>query len=152
NGSELEYLITTATLAFKDTHAAAWRYFVLNEASQSKLIANSTETAVTHLNLARKALNNETAKAGIDSLLAIASEFSAVLKETTDAIAAQNTIQVERVNRAEGALRKLLGQAVEVATALADTATKEAAEGTARSTRIRVGVGFFVVMLLLGLA
>ena len=152
NGSELEYLITTATLAFKDTHTAAWRYFVLNEESQNKVIANSTETAIYHLQLARKTLNNDTAKASIDSLLAIVSQFTEVLKETTNAIAAQNNIQTERANRSEDELRKLLGEAIEVATALADTAAKGAGAGTVRATRIRIGVGLVVVVLLLGLA
>jgi methyl-accepting chemotaxis protein len=152
NSSELETLINAASLAYRDARTAAWRYFVLNEASQIKLIAVTTEHATTNINFARRATRDGTITAGLDNLLAIVSEFTEILKETTAAIDRQNNIQTERANRAEIAARQLLAEASAAATELSAAATKDAEAGMIRAARIRLGVGLAVVLLLLGSA
>ena len=151
NGSELEYLISTATLAFKDTYAASWRYFVLNEESQARQIATSSETAVKHLRLLRESTKNTAAVSGVDGLLAIVTEFTIILDETTRSIAAQNDIQ-ERANQAEGEILRFLDEAIRASTALADIAKSAAADGADRAALVRNIVGITIVVVLLGLA
>ena len=105
NSNELETFINSASLAYRDARTAAWRYFVLNEASQIKLIGVSTEHASQNLNFARRATGDEKNLEGIDGLLTIISDFTQILKETTAAIDQQNSIQTGRANRAEAQAR-----------------------------------------------
>jgi methyl-accepting chemotaxis protein len=151
NSGELEYLINTATMAFKDTYAASWRYFVLNEESQARQIATSTDTAVRHLRLLQGAARNAAVASSMEKLLATVSEFTEVLQETTKAITDQNVIQ-NRANQAEADILKLLDEATGKATAIADSATSAANDGAAGATQIRIGVGAVVVFVLFGLA
>jgi methyl-accepting chemotaxis protein len=152
NHTELEYLITTATMAFKDTHAAAWRYFVLHEASQYNELTRSTEHAINHLQLARRSTGSEAFAKRIDSLIATVAEFHQIINQTIDAIDEQNRIHTNVASRAENNLRMLLAEASQAATALAADATNQAEAGRTSATRIRLGVGFVVIVLLLGTA
>jgi methyl-accepting chemotaxis protein len=152
NSGELETFINSASLDYRDARTAAWRYFVLNEASQFKLIGVSTEHATTNLNFARRAVREGSQLEGLDDLLKVVSEFSEILKETTAAIDEQNHIQVERANRAEGEARHLLEEAARIAAELSEAATEDAAAGMTRAAAIGLGVGFAVILLLLGSA
>ncbi len=151
NSSELEYLITTATFSFKDTYAASWRYFVLNEKSQATQIATSSETAVKHLRLLRESAKNTAVVSSVDGLLEIVTEFTTILDETTRAIVAQNDIQ-ERANRAEVEILRLLDEAIRASTTLADFANAAAADGAARAALVRNIVGVTIVVVLLSLS
>jgi HAMP domain-containing protein len=152
NHTELEYLITTATMAFKDTHAAAWRYFVLNEASQYNELTRSTEHAINHLQLARRATTSEAFAKRIDGLIATVAEFHQVINQTMDAIDEQNRIDTNVARHAENNLQTLLADASQAATALATEATNQAEAGRTSAARIRLGVGFVVIVLLFGTA
>src|SRR6185295_6226419 len=82
----------------------------------------------------------------------IVPEFKAVLKETTDAINLQDSLQSERANPAENESRRLLIEANRAAKELAEAATTEAAAATRQATRIRLAGGLSVVLVLLGAA
>ena len=152
NSSELENFINSASLAYRDARTAAWRYFVLNEASQITLIAASAEYAVNNINFARRATSERANTAGFDNLLAIVSEFIQILNETTAAIDVQNSMQTERANRAEIEARKLLAEVTLAATAFSDAATKDAIVGMTQAVRVRLGAGLAVILLMLGSA
>ena len=152
NFKELEAFINEAASLFKDARTAAWRYFLLNEASQIRRISSSTDQAVNQLDYARVAAVDKTVVAGLDTLRAIVPEYTAALTAITDAIDAQNLIQTDRANPADVGSRKLLGDAIETANATSDAATAQAASAVARAGRIRVAIGTVVGLVLLGAA
>src|SRR4051812_6150121 len=145
-------LIREAESAFKDARAAAWRYFVLSEASQVLRITGAADAATQKLNFARRDVTNDVVSRGIDGLSAIVPEYMAILKSITDTIDLQNRIQAENVGPTEVAARLLLDRAIAVSTELSDRATHDAAVGVAKANRIRLAVGLAVTLLLIGTA
>jgi methyl-accepting chemotaxis protein len=152
NYKEVEALINEAASQFKDGRTASWRYLLLNEASQTRRISASTDQAIQQLNYARRAAADKRVVEGIDALLAIVAEYTAILQDTTSMIDAQNSIQTERANPAELGSRKLLGQVIETANASSDAATAEAATAVTQAGRVRVGIGLVVGLVLIGAA
>jgi methyl-accepting chemotaxis protein len=152
NYKEVEALINEAASQFKDGRTASWRYLLLNEASQTRRISASTDQAIQQLNYARRAAADKRVVEGIDALLAIVAQYTAILQDTTSTIDAQNSIQTERANPAELGSRKLLGQVIETANASSDAATAEAATAVTQAGRVRVGIGLVVGLVLIGAA
>jgi methyl-accepting chemotaxis protein len=152
NYTEIEAFIADATSAFKDARTAAWRYFVLNEPAQIRLISASTDQTVRQLSYARRATTDTRVIAGIDTVIAIVPEFTGILKATTDAIDLQGKTQREQATPSELESRKLLGQASAIANAIADAATAQAAEGMNRAGQIRIAIGIVVTIVLIGTA
>ena len=93
-------LIREAESAFKDARTAAWRYFVLSEASQVLRIAGAADAATQKLSFARRDVTNDSVSRGIDGLSAIVPQYMAILKSITDTIDLQNRIQAEAVGPA----------------------------------------------------
>jgi methyl-accepting chemotaxis protein len=152
NYKEIEALINEAASQFKDGRTASWRYFLLSEGSQTRRIAASTDQAIQQLNYARRATADKAVLEGIDALIGIVAEYTAVLQSSTNAIDAQNSTQAQRANPAELGSRELLGQAIAAANASSDAATAEAAVGVTRAGRVRVGIGLVVGLVLIGAA
>jgi methyl-accepting chemotaxis protein len=152
NYKDIEALINEAVSQFKDGRTASWRYFLLIEASQTRRISASTDQAIQQLNYARRATTDKAVLEGIDSLLGIVAEYTAVLQDTTNAIDAQNSTQTQRANPAEVGSRELLGQAIATANASSDAATAQAAVGVTQAGRVRVGIGLVVGLVLIGAA
>ena len=145
-------LIREAESAFKDARTAAWRYFVLSEASQVLRIVGAADQATQKLDFARRDVTNDMVSRGIDGLSAIVPEYIAILKSITGTIDLQNRIQAETVGPAEVAARQLLDRVISVSTELSDRATRDAAAGVAKANRIRLAVGLAVTLLLIGTA
>jgi methyl-accepting chemotaxis protein len=152
NYKDIEALINEAVSQFKDGRTASWRYFLLIEASQTRRISASTDQAIQQLNYARRATTDKAVLEGIDSLLGIVAEYTAILQDTTNAIDAQNSTQTQRANPAEVGSRELLGQAIATANASSDAATAQAAVGVTQAGRVRVGIGLVVGLVLIGAA
>jgi len=152
NFRDIEAFINEAASQFKDGRTASWRYFLLNEASQTRRISASTEQAIQQLNYARRAVADKDVIEGIDALQKIVAEYTGILQETTSTIDAQNATQTERANPAEAGSRALLAQAIETANASSDAATAQAAVGVAQAGRIRIGIGLVVGLVLIGAA
>ena len=92
NYKDIEAFINEAASSFKDARTAAWRYFLLNEASQARWISTASEQAIQQLSFGRRAAAEKAVEEGIDTLLAIVPEYIAALKAITDAIDAQTAI------------------------------------------------------------
>ena len=152
NYRDIEAFINEATSQFKDGRTASWRYFLLNEASQTRRISASTDQAIQQLNYAGRAVTDKAVLRGIETLQQIVTEYTSVLQETTSAIDAQNATQSGRANPAEAESRALLAQAIETANARSDAATAQAAVGVAQAGRIRIGIGLVVGLVLIGAA
>jgi methyl-accepting chemotaxis protein len=152
NNSEVEGYIAEATSAFTDARTAAWRYFVLNEPSQIRLISASADQTLKQLGYARRGTTDTRVTAGIDTLIAMVPEFTNSLKATTDAIDLQGKTQREKAGPSEIESRKLLGQATAAANEFAAAATTEASDGMARAARIRIAIGVVVILVLIGTA
>ncbi len=149
---DIEAFINEAASSFKDARTAAWRYLLLHEASQIRRISSATDQAIQQLNFARAAATDRAVVDGIDALRGIVPEYTAGLREATDTIDLQNSIQNERASPAEVGSRKLLSEAIEIANASSDAATAEAAAGVAKASRIRIGIGAIVGLVLVGAA
>ncbi len=152
NMNAIDLLIREAESAFKDARTAAWRYFVLSEASQVLRIAGAADAATQKLSFARRDITNQMVLRGIDGLGAIVPEYIGVLKSITDTIDLQNRIQAETVGPNEVAARLLLERAIAVSSEFSDRATHEATAGVAQANRIRIAVGLAVTLLLIGTA
>ena len=152
NYKDIEAFINEAASSFKDARTAAWRYFLLYEASQVRWIATSTDQAIQQLNFGRRASAEKAVEEGIDTLRAIVPEYTAALKAITDAVDAQTAIQNDRANPAEIGSHKLLGQAIATANAASDAATSQATDAVSRAGRIRIAIGVIVAMVLMGSA
>jgi len=152
NYKDIEALINEATSQFKDGRTASWRYFLLNESSQTRRISASTDQAIQQLNYAHRATADKAVLEGIDMLVGIVAEYTAILQSTTDAIDAQNSTQTQRANPAELGSRELLGQAIATANASSDAATAQAAVGVTQAGRVRIGIGLVVGLVLIGAA
>src|SRR5262249_30586431 len=107
NYREVESFIADAASQFKDARTSAWRYFVLNEATQIRAIERPLSEAWRGLDYARMAPSEKTGVEGIGRLTGVAPEFTEVLKATTGAIDLQNQIQNDRVDPAEVEARRL---------------------------------------------
>ncbi len=152
NYKDIEAFINEAASSFKDARTAAWRYFLLYEASQVRWITTSTEQAIQQLNFGRRAAAEKAVEDGIDTLRAIVPEYTAALKAITDAIDAQTAIQNDRANPAEIGSHRLLGQAIATANAASDAATSQATAAVSRAGRIRIAIGVIVAVVLMGSA
>jgi len=152
NYKDIEAFINDAASSFKDSRTAAWRYFLLDEASQVRRISSSADQAMQQLNYGRRAAADKSVMEGIDTLLAIVPEYTSVLKSITDTVDVQNQIQSERASPAELESRKLLSQATETANASSEAATIQAAVGVTQAGRIRIGIGVIVGLVLMGSA
>jgi methyl-accepting chemotaxis protein len=152
NYKDIEAFINEAASSFKDARTAAWRYFLLNEPSQIRWMATSTDQAIQQLNYGRRSSADKTVEASIDTLVAIVPEYTASLKAITDTIDAQNAIQSARAAPAERASEKLLSQAIETANAASDEATVQAAAAVTSAGHIRIAIGMIVTLVLLGSA
>jgi methyl-accepting chemotaxis protein len=152
NYKDIEAFINEAASSFKDARTAAWRYFLLNESSQIRWMATSTDQAIQQLNYGRRTAAEKTVEASIDTLIAIVPEYTASLKAITDTIDAQNAIQTGRAAPAELASEKLLSQAIETANAASDAATIQATAAVTRAGHIRFAIGAIVTMVLIGAA
>ena len=152
NYKDIEAFITDAASAFKDARTATWRYFLLTEAAQIRWISSSTDQAIQQLNYGHRAAADKVVMEGIDTLLAIVPEYTAVLKAITQTIDAQNLIQSNRANPAEFGSEKFLREAIETANASSDAATAQATAGVLRAGRVRVGIGVVVGLVLMGAA
>ena len=150
NVRNVETLINEAESAFKDARTSTWRYFVLNEADQRYRITVAAEQAVQKLNYARRDTLEKSLSEGIDNLAALVSEYTRILKSTTDAIEAQNRIQSEQATPTEAAARAALEQAIANASHLSDEASRAASDGLLRAERMRLLIGAVVTFLLLG--
>ena len=147
-----EGLISEAESAFKDARTAAWRFFVLSEASQVLRINAAADQATQKLGYARRDITDQIVADGIDGLGVIVSEYVAILKSTTSAIETQNRIQNDRAKPTEAAGRLLLDEATAIATQFSEQASNEASAGTAQAGRIRISIGLVVTLLLFGTA
>ena len=152
NYKDIEAFINEAASSFKDARTAAWRYFLLYEASQVRWITTATEQAIQQLNFGRRAAGEKAVEDGIDTLRAIVPEYTAALKAITDAIDAQTAIQNDRANPAEIGSHRLLGQAIATANAASDAATSQATAAVSRAGRIRIAIGVIVAVVLMGSA
>jgi methyl-accepting chemotaxis protein len=152
NYKDIEAFINEAASSFKDARTAAWRYFLLKEASQVRWISTATDQAIQQLGFGRRAAAEKAVEEGIDSLRVIVPEYIAVLKAITDAIDAQSAIQNDRVNPAEIGSQKLLGEAIATANAASAAATSQATAAVSRAGRIRIAIGAIVVVVLMGSA
>ena len=152
NYKDIEAFINEAASSFKDARTAAWRYFLLNESTQIRWMATSTDQAIQQLNYGRRSAADKAVEASIDTLIAIVPEYTAALKAITDTIDAQNAIQSGRASPAELTSEKLLSQAIETANAASNDATMQAAAAVTRAGHIRIAIGAIVTLVLIGSA
>jgi methyl-accepting chemotaxis protein len=152
NYREVESFIADAASQFKDARTSAWRYFVLNEATQIRAIERSLGEALRGLDYARAATPEKTVVEGVGRLITIVPEFAEVLKATTGTIDLQNQIQNDRVDTAEAEARRLLEEASAIANQQSEAATTAAAAGVVQAGRTRLVVGLIVILVLIGTA
>jgi len=144
NMSAIDSLIREAESAFKDARTAAWRYFVLSEASQVLRIRRRADGATQKLSFARRDVANDAVSRGHRRAERHRADTWPSLKSNPD------TIDLQTVSRPKPSARRRLRRAssgpydfdLDRAQRPGDGATVR--RGVAKANRTRLAVGLAV--------
>jgi methyl-accepting chemotaxis protein len=147
---EIEFNIREANSIFKDARIAAWRVMATNEVVQIDRIAKIDEETTDMLKRARNLADDKSVGDGIDALIKLIANFAAAQQATLSATMAQQKIQAERVAPIGRQSREMLEQASNFATQHAKEAEAQTFAAMSTANSIGLGVGLFVILVLIG--
>jgi methyl-accepting chemotaxis protein len=147
---DIEADVRGADSMFKDARIAAWRALATVDVSQLDRIGKVDNQAMALLKHARGLAADAALSLPLDELAAQLSRFAEVQNAAITTLAAQHTEEAERAVKIGNAVRDLLAQAAEFATTHAQDAEAQAFSAMSAASRIAIGVGIFVILVLLG--
>jgi methyl-accepting chemotaxis protein len=152
NRHEVEAGLREADTVFLQSRSASWRFLVTGEPAMKEVSAQSGEKAIAKLKETRVLVTDASLMASFDGL---AKELTAFKLSVDQALAVEEQkvhVVRERGLPAASAIESALGDLIEVTKKLASTATNDFQSTMTQSSRIGLGAGLVVVLLLIGSA
>ena len=149
---EIEMDVREANSIFKDARIAAWRAIATNELAQVDRIAKVGEESLARLKHARGLSDDKDVNRAIDNMTGLIADFAAKQDFIVATIAAEHQIQADRIVKIGRSTRELLAQASNFAEQHAKEAETKTFSAISAASRIGLGVGLFVILVLIGSA
>ena len=151
NHREVETGILDAHLNFFDVRVATWRWTAQLDPQLTARITGSIAKTMTALRTARTLTDDRTVLASIDKLEKVAGPFQGLVERAATAV--QTMAQQEAIAaRTRTELTELIEKATAVAKEISVLRVSEASSGLAQATRISIGIGVFVIAVLIGVS
>jgi methyl-accepting chemotaxis protein len=148
NAEAMIRLRATAT-AMQDAGIAYWRYATLQEPVVLGKMYQAADNAYIDLQRARSATTDPKLIAAIDGLLAMTTDMNEIIDGTKQAFDTYLKLDRERNTPLRAQLEKLNGEISTAAENIAREAEASVVSETIRSNRVGMGVGIFVIVVLL---
>jgi methyl-accepting chemotaxis protein len=137
-----------AATAMHDTNTAYWRYAALLEPVVLGKMYQAADKVYMELQRARSATTDEKAVAAVDGLLAVITEMNDIIDATKQASDTYLKIERERNAPLRTQLEDLITQISSAAEDIAHQAEASVVADMTQSSRVGLGVGLFVVLVL----
>jgi methyl-accepting chemotaxis protein len=136
-----------AATAMLNTNIAYWRYATLQEPVVLGKMYEAADKVYIELQRGRSATEDEKSVAAIDALLALATEMNDIIDGTKQAYDTYLTLERERNTPLRAQLEGLIAQISTAADDIAHKAEASVEADMARSDRVGLGVGIFVMIM-----
>ncbi len=150
--AEAQARLRATMAAMQDTSIAYWRYGTLQEPVVLGKMYQAADNAYIDLQRARSATTDKKLIAAIDGLLAMTTEMNEVIDGTKQAFDTYLKLDRERNTPLRVQLEKLIGEISTAAEDIAHEAETSVVAEMTRSGRVGLGVGIFVILVLLASA
>ena len=140
--------VRDAATAMLDTNVAYWRYATLEEPVVLGKMYQAADKVYIELQRARSGVTDPKLVAGIDGLLAITTDMNDIIDATKQSYDTYLKLDRERNTPLRKQLEDLIGKISAAADGIAHQAETSVATEMARSNRVGLGVGLFVVLVL----
>jgi methyl-accepting chemotaxis protein len=139
--------VREAATAMLDTNIAYWRYATLQEPVVLGKMYQAADKVYIELQRARAATQDEKSIAAIDALLALTTEMNDIIDGTKQAYDTYLKLERERNTPLRAQLEGLIAQISTAADDIAHKAEASVEADMARSDRVGLGVGIFVMIM-----
>jgi methyl-accepting chemotaxis protein len=149
---EAERALRDAAAMFDNARTAGWRYAATGETAQVARVTESTDKTLAQLQSLRTAADDKAFATAVDGLVPVVAEFKSIMSryvQVNQQIAALVRDKALPIAREMGELSDKVAAA---AIHQAEEASAHAASTTATVERLGMGVGAFVVLVLIGSA
>jgi methyl-accepting chemotaxis protein len=152
NRREVEAGLREADAIFESSRVASWRFLVTQEAAIKEATAKRGEQALAKLKETRALVTAPAILTAFDSLEKNLTEFNADAGQAIAIVEQQDKFAAEKFGPSAAAVDKLVEEALGVATKVGETAAHETEATITQASRVGLGIGLFVVMVLIGSA
>ncbi|WP_229266639.1 methyl-accepting chemotaxis protein [Leptospira sp. severe_002] len=150
--SEIENDLREALTGMKDSRIGFWRYASLHDQAYVDEAKRGATAALGMLKRARDMVSERALIGALDDLNAVVNEISSNVAESQKAYDLRTQIDRERTAPARAQIDELVMDAVNAASAAAETASRTASNEMVISGRIGLGVGIAIVLMLIATA
>jgi methyl-accepting chemotaxis protein len=152
NRRELETTLRDALSFMKDSRIGFWRFAALHEQVFVDEAGRSAAQATSTLKQVRELSTDRNLAVAVDELQAVVTEISANIAESQKAYEAKTRIEKERTAPARAQMDELVAAALDAAVKASVEANERAESQMTTAGRIGLGVGLFVIVVLIGSA
>jgi methyl-accepting chemotaxis protein len=149
---EMEIALRAAAGTFDDARTAGWRYAATAEPAQVERVTANVDKALTQLRKLREGADDKALTATIDDTIQAVADFKTIMARyilLSDQITA---LSRDKAAPMAAEMGDLADKTVEAAKQQAEAAHATAASTSASVERLGLGMGFFVVIVLIGSA
>jgi methyl-accepting chemotaxis protein len=152
NRREVEAGLREADAIFEASRVASWRYLVTGEAAMKEATVKRGEQAIAKLKEMRALATAPAVLAIFDSLEKDLTEFNSDVSKAISVLDQQDKFVVEKFGPTAAAVDKLVDETLDIATKLGETAARDTEATITQAARLGLGIGLFVVLVLIGSA
>jgi len=152
NRREVEAGLREADSIFESSRVASWRYLVTSEPAMKEATGKRGALAIAKLKETRALVTAPAALAIFDSLEKDLSEFKSDVDQAISLLEQQDQFAVQKFGPTAAAVDKLVDETLDIATKAGQAAAQETEATITQASRIGLGIGLFVVLVLIGSA
>jgi methyl-accepting chemotaxis protein len=150
--AELESALRNVAAVFDDARTAGWRFAATGEQAQIARANESTEKSIAQLQKLRSDADDKAFVAAIDGMIAAVTDFKAIMARYVQLTQQVAMVVRDKAQPAAAEMGELADKIVAAAVHQAEEAAAHAAGTTAMVDRLAIGLGAFVMLVLIGSA
>ncbi len=152
NRREVEAGLREADAIFESSRVASWRYLVTGEPAMKETTGKLGAQAIAKLREIRTLVTAPAVLAIFDSLEKDLTEFKSDVDQAIALLDQQDQFVVQKFGPTAAAVDKLVDETLDIATKAGQAAAQETEATITQASRIGLGIGLFVVLVLIGSA
>jgi methyl-accepting chemotaxis protein len=150
NRQEVERALRTIETKIEAAHGASWRYATRHEPAQAQVVVTRNAEIIDLLARARDLVGDQALVNGIDSLRGLAATLAKLHQDISANITLRTSIGAKRAVPISREADEILTKAGEMARRLSVASDARARSERTTAGRLGIGLGFVVVLILIG--
>jgi methyl-accepting chemotaxis protein len=152
NHREVEAGLRETDAIFESSRVALWRFLATSEPAMKEATVKRGAQAITKLKETLAMVTAPAMLAMLDSLEKDLTEFKSGVDQMISILDQQDKYVQEKFAPTSAAVDKLVDETLDIATKLGETAAQDTEAAITQAARIGIGIGLFVVLVLIGSA